>query len=149
MRAHRFEPLPPEKLARWELFPDFPGLGPIFPGLVGLSVEEVRTDYARMRMTYKPELRQPAGVVHGGAIATLIDTSVVPAIAWPYETVPKLLTLTMNIRYLGALVEEDAIAEAWIDTRGRSIVYCSSEVTSASGRQVADGTLVYKVPPIS
>ena len=148
MRADRFEELPPETLAHWEGFPDWPG-EVLFPKLVGLVQEEIRKDYCRLRLPYKPELRQPAGVVHGGAIATLIDTVVVPAVAWPYETVPKLLTVTMNIRFRGALVEEDALAEGWIDTRGRSTVFCSAEVVgAASGRVIADGTLVYKVPPV-
>jgi acyl-coenzyme A thioesterase PaaI-like protein len=88
--------------------------------------------------------------VPGGAIATLIDTVVVPALAWVYDEVPKLLTVTLNIRFRGALFEEDAVAEGWIDTRGRTTVFCSAEVVGAtSGRVVADGQLVYKVPPPS
>jgi acyl-coenzyme A thioesterase PaaI-like protein len=50
------------------------------------------------------------------------------------------------VRYLGALVEEDGVAEGWIEQRGRSIVFCRAEVVGAtSGRVVADGTLTYKV----
>jgi uncharacterized protein (TIGR00369 family) len=101
-------------------------------------------------MPYRPELRQPGGVVHGGAITALIDTAVVPALAWVYDEVPKLLTVTLNIRFRGALFEEDAVAEGWIDTRGRTTVFCSAEVVGAtSGRVVADGSLVYKVPPVT
>jgi acyl-coenzyme A thioesterase PaaI-like protein len=63
--------------------------------------------------------------------------------------VPKILTVTLNIRFRGARFEEDAVAEGWIDTRGRSTVFCSAEVVGAtSARVVADGQLVYKVPPI-
>ena len=51
-----------------------------FPNVVGLELEEVRTDYSRMRLRYREELEQPARVIHGGAIATMIDTVVVPAI---------------------------------------------------------------------
>lgn len=145
MRADRFEPMPAEKLARWGEFGRWEG-EVFFPSLVGLQVEEIRLDYCRMRLPYRPELRQPAGVVHGGAIATLIDTVVVPAVAGPYDERPRMLTVTMNVRFRGALVEEDAVAEGWIDERGRSTVFCAAEVVGAtSGRVVADGTLVYKV----
>jgi acyl-coenzyme A thioesterase PaaI-like protein len=40
---------------RWARFPK--GWDRIlFPTLVGLELEEVRTDYARMRLPYRPEL---------------------------------------------------------------------------------------------
>ncbi len=56
-----------------------------------------------------------------------------------------MLTISMSIRYLGALVAEDAVGEGWVEQRGRSIVFCRAEVRSGSGAMVADGTLVYKV----
>src|SRR5579885_1379489 len=69
--AARFPPLPADRAARWREFGKWDV--PYFPKLVGLELEEARTDYARMRLRWRPELDQPAGVVHGGAIATLID----------------------------------------------------------------------------
>ena len=145
MIAERFAPLSDETLAQWASFGRWDDRV-YFPKVVGLQVEELRTDYARMRLPYKPELNQPAGVVHGGAIATLIDTVVVPAIGTAYPERPRMLTISMNVRYLGALVEEDGVAEGWVEQRGRSIVFCRAEVVGAtSGRLVADGTLTYKV----
>ena len=141
--ADRFELLPPHLAAPWSQFGRWEQV--YFPSVVGLELEEVRSGYGRMRLPYRPELQQPAGVVHGGAIATLIDTVVVPAVGSVYEERPKMLTISMNIRYLGALVAEDAVAEGWVEQRGRSIVFCRAEVRSGSGTMVADGTLVYKV----
>src|SRR5262245_62774606 len=91
LHADRFTPLPPDQAAAWR---GFPGVDPIyFPGFVGLVLEDVRLDYARMRLPYRPQLNQPVGVVHGGAIATLIDTAVVPAIASVYTERRPLLTI--------------------------------------------------------
>ena len=144
--AHRFDPLDGPLADRWNKFPH--GVGrPIFPALVGLELEEVRTDYARMRLPFRPELEQPAGVVHGGALATLIDTVVVPAIGQAYDPGWAYFTVTMNIRYIGAVVGEDAIAEGWIDQRGRTTVFCGAEVRTASGKLAADGTMTYTVRP--
>ena len=57
-----------------------------------------------------------------------------------------MLTVAMNVQYLGALVAEDAVAEGWIEQRGRSIVFCRAEVRSSpSDRVCANATLVYKV----
>jgi uncharacterized protein (TIGR00369 family) len=143
LHAGRFEPLPPHRKDR---FADFaPGSQEFFPGVVGIKLEEVRTDYARMRMPFRSNLKQPAGVVHGGAIATLIDTVVVPAIGSGYDEPHRYLTVDMQLQYIGALLDEDAIAEGWIVRRGRSIVFCRAEVFTGSGALVATGTLTYMV----
>ena len=141
--ADRFPPLPEHRAATWSGFGSWQE--EYFASLVGLEVEEIRTDYARMRLPFRSQLNQPAGVVHGGAVATLIDTVVVPAIGGGYDEQPRMVTVSMNIRYLGALVGEDAVAEGWVEQRGRSIVFCGAEVRTPSGALVADGTLVYKV----
>ena len=146
MRADRFEQLPPETLARFEGFPDWPG-DVLFPKLVGLRREEIRKDYCRLRLPYRPELRQPAGVVHGGAIATLIDTVVVPAVGQAYDVGWAYFTIAMDIRYIGAVAGEDAVAEGWIEQRGRTLVFCRAEVRTANGKLAADGTLTYTIRP--
>jgi uncharacterized protein (TIGR00369 family) len=140
-----FEPIPPERAALWRNFGRWEQ--PLFPQLVGLRIEEIRRDYCRMRLPYRAELDQPAGVVHGGAIATLIDTVVVPPVGTAYKAGWLYLTVGMNISYLGAVAGEDAVAEGWVRQRGRSLVFCEAEVRTTSGRLAATGTLTYKVSP--
>lgn len=141
--AALFAPLPPEKAERFAGFA--PGRPEFFPGLVGIQLEEVRADYARMRLPFRPVLNQPAGVVHGGAIATLIDTVVVPAIASGYDEPHRYLTIDMQVQYMGATIADDLVAEGWITKRGRSTVFCRAEVRTPKAGLVATGTLVYKV----
>jgi uncharacterized protein (TIGR00369 family) len=146
MHADRFPPLPPGAESRWRSFTEWRTV--LFPSFVGIEVEELRTDYARMRLPYRPELNQPAGFVHGGAIATLLDTVVIPAVRTGYEGRVRMLTVSMDIQYLGAVAEEDVVAEGWIEQRGRSIVFCRAEARAASSeRACAAATLVYKVSP--
>jgi uncharacterized protein (TIGR00369 family) len=141
--ADRFSPLPADRATLWSTFGRWQAV--YFPRFVGIDLEEVRTDYARMRLPFRPELNQPAGVVHGGAIATLIDTAVVPAIGSAYDEPRALFTIQMQIEYLEPLVETDMVAEAWIEKRGRSTVFCRVEVRAATGTLAAIGTLIYKV----
>ena len=142
-RAERFTPLATEKADRFAGFA--PGRPEYFPGVVGIVLEEVRLDYARMRLPFRSVLNQPAGVVHGGALATLIDTVVVPAIASGYDEPHRYLTIDMQIQYMSAVIGEDAVAEGWITKRGRSTVFCRAEILTAKAGLVATGTLVYKV----
>ena len=143
-RAALHQPIPENRAARWSKFGHWDE--PLFPNVVGLELEEVRIDYARMRLPYRPELRQPAGMVHGGAIATLIDTCVVPALASVYDEIPLLLTIDLQIRFLAAAKETDLIGEGWVVRRGRAVSFCQAEIRRAVDDEVvAEGWLVYKI----
>jgi len=142
--ASRFAPLSEPSRQVWSGFGAWGRT--YFPSLVGISVEELRTDYARMRLPFRAELEQPGGPVHGGAIATLIDTVVVPAVGSAYPAVPLMLTLSLSINYLAAVMGTDAVAEGWVVRRGRSIVFSQVEVREAGrGELAATASLVYKV----
>ncbi|MFN8041411.1 MAG: PaaI family thioesterase [Acidimicrobiales bacterium] len=138
-----FPPLPAARAAQWSRFGAWDRT--YFPSFVGLQVEEIRLGYARMRLPWRDELAQPAGVLHGGAIATLVDTVVVPAIGAVYEQLPLMLTISMTLQYLGAVRDQDAVAEGWVVRRGRSTVFCEAAVRDAAGTAVATGSLVYTV----
>ena len=143
-RADQFAELSAEAVSRWSKFGRWDRI--YFPALVGLEVEEVRADYCRMRMPFRPELEQPAGVVHGGAIATLLDSVVVPAVGQAYPVTARYSTVDMHVQFLSALVGDDAIAEGWVVRRGRTTVFCEAEVVAAStGRVVARSMLTYNV----
>lgn len=143
-RAEQFPPLAPDLVAKWSKFGNWER--EYFPTLVGLSVEEVRTDYCRMRMPFRIELEQPAGVVHGGAIATALDSVVVPAVGSAYSAEHRYSTVDMHVQYLAALVKEDGIAEGWVVRRGRTTVFCEAELVGAdSGKLIARSLLTYNV----
>ena len=143
VRADRFEPLPDDVLERWSTFGRWPDRQ-YFPGLLGLEIEELKSDYCRMRLPFRPEHEQPAGVVHGGALATLMDTVVVPAIGSAYGPETQYMTVTMNLSYIGAVKEADVVAEGWVTRRGRSTVFCRAEAM-CDDRLVMEGSLVYAV----
>ncbi|MSO15210.1 MAG: hypothetical protein CK521_07205 [Acidimicrobium sp.] len=144
MIADQFKPLTPEQAAFWAPFPKW-DQDANFAVYLGFVVEEVKRDYARMRLPARLEMNQPAGIMHGGAIASLIDTTVVPAVGGPYGN-NSFVTISMNVEYLTAVADEDAVCEGWITKRGRTIVFCRAEVRGAtSGKVCATASLVYKV----
>ena len=142
-RAENFAPLDAETSARWAYFPHWEGKT-YFVNLAGLEVEELRTDYARMSMPFREGNLQAAGLVHGGAVATLIDTVVVPAIGTALPEGSLWSTMELHVQTHRPLVS-DAIAEGWIVKRGRSVVFTRAEVVDAEGRHVASGTATYMV----
>ncbi|MCH9647182.1 MAG: PaaI family thioesterase [Deltaproteobacteria bacterium] len=119
---------------------------PAFSRLLGLVTEEVRLDYCRMRLPYVPQHEQPFGVIHGGAIASLIDSAVIGAIFSRLPQLPrKLATIDLHVHYLRPLAEADAIAEAWVRRRGNSIIFLAVEVRDSEGSVVAHGELSYAI----
>jgi uncharacterized protein (TIGR00369 family) len=109
---------------------------------LGLVFEEIREDYARCRLGFRPELLQAEGVVHGGLVAALIDGTVIGAMLSRHdlETVPKrIVTLSVNVQFLDAVVDTDVIAEARVRRRGRSVCFLDVEARDPTGREVAHG----------
>ena len=119
-----------------------------FPKFVGLDMEAVKKDYARMRLPYRPEMNQPAGIIHGGAIASLIDTTVVGAIFSGFDpgNLPKkIVTIDMHVHYIAAGVEQDLICHAAVRRRGRQIIFLETDVLDLAGKLIAHGELSYMV----
>ena len=145
VRADEFEPLPEEK-ARGII--DGMSSHAPFPNFLGIRFEEVRLEYGRASLPYRPEFNQPAGMVHGGVIASLIDTVVVLPLLSALDSPPrKLLTIDIHIHYLDAAIEEDLVAEGWVKRRGRSTAFVGAEVRTASGKLLAEGNMAYRIVP--
>ena len=145
-RADQYEPLPDDAAARWSRFGQSETV--LYPMLLGLEVEEIRTDYCRMRMPFKPELLHAGGIVHGGAIASLMDAVVVPAVGSVLGPDARYSTVDLHVQNIGAVTDEDVVAEGWVTKRGRSVVFCESEALGAStGRLIARSVLTFNVSP--
>jgi len=141
MRSDEFEPIDPAW--RESILKDIPAEP--FIRFLGLHYEDVRREYARMRLPFRPELLQAGGVVHGGAIASLADTAGVGAVLSSMKARPSsLFTVDSHVQYLDSVAREDLIAEARVRRRGRTLVFVEVEVGSA-GREAAHAALIYKV----
>jgi uncharacterized protein (TIGR00369 family) len=114
---------------------------------LGIEVLDIRDGYCCLRLPWKFELTQPAGVVHGGVVASLIDSVVVPAIGAGYDEEVRFATVDLHVQYQGAVVDQDMMAEGWVTRRGRTVVFCEAEVRTDDGAVVARGMMTYKVSP--
>lgn len=114
--------------------------------LLGLEIEKVTKDFCRMRLPFRPQLRTAAEMVHGGAIASLIDSAGVVAV-WSNvdSSVTRGATIDLTVNYMAAAEGVDLTAEAQVIRRGRSVVFVDVDVTSPNGERVAKGLLTYKL----
>lgn len=118
-----------------------------FVGHLGMQLAEMQPDLAVLTMPFQDALITIGTTVHGGAIASLIDTAAMLA-AWSGAEVPangRGTTVSLTVAYLSAAQREDLRATARVLRRGRSLVYLDVDVQTTSGTSVAKGLVTYKL----
>ena len=114
-----------------------------FPRSLGIELDSIEAGRARLSLEVKRQHLQPAGIMHGGAIATLIDTAVAFAIVGASEADARFTTIEMKVNYLSAISEGRIVADAKLIRDGRRIVVAECDVTDSNGKLAAKGLLTY------
>jgi uncharacterized protein (TIGR00369 family) len=110
-----------------------------FAGLVGLVEGDVGEGRATISLAAGPHHLNPAGTVHGGAIATLIDLAMGRAVASLIDDGERPVTVEMKVNYLEAGELGELVARARVSRRGRRFTVVHADVTqSGSGETVAE-----------
>ena len=111
--------------------------------LLGFDVESVHDGRAVFRLDVRPTHKQIHGVVHGGIIAALADTTA--AIA-AYTAVPlgvELATLELKINYLEPVPGGRVKADARVLRAGRNFIVTECEIFNESGSMAAKALLTF------
>ena len=114
-----------------------------FPKLVGIEIDDIEPGRAKLSLDVSEKHRQLQGIMHGGAIATLIDTAVAFAIVGASEPGAKFTTIEMKLNYLSPIIEGRVIADARLIRDGKRIVVAECDVFDAAGKMAAKGLLTY------
>ena len=125
-----------------QFFPNSP-----YVGHLGMQLTDIQPGAATLTLPFTNVLVTIGTVVHGGAIASLIDTAAMVA-AWSDAEIPAKVrgsTVSLTVTYLAPADQEDLRATARVLRRGRSLVYLDIEVYGASGSIVAKGLAAYKL----
>lgn len=124
-----------------------------FFNLIGLEVLDLKPNWSLTRVTARPDLNQPAGIMHGGVIASLIDTGIAQAMLLTdtFQTAMAegsvLVSVDLRVKYLRPVTSGAITCESTILRPGRKIVHASSLVTNEAGKQVALGDSIYMIVP--
>ncbi len=100
-----------------------------FARLIGLELEHVEPGLAVMSLAIRDDLKQNNGVVHGGAIASLIDTATAFAIILLLAEDERTTTVDLTINYLRPLRTGRATATARVLRAGRRVVVVSADIS--------------------
>jgi len=114
-----------------------------FATLLGIELEQAERGSATLRLNIRDELRQIHGVMHGGAIATLIDTATAFAIVTLLEDKERFSTVDLMVNYLRPLQEGTATATARVLRAGRRLITVSADVFDDGGNLAATALSTY------
>jgi uncharacterized protein (TIGR00369 family) len=97
-------------------------------------------DEARVELEVEQQHLQPLGTIHGGIVATLIDTATYWAafLVLPEDT--GLVNVDLKLNYLRPVNGGLLIAEGRCLRAGRTISYAEAYVKSGDGRLIAHGS---------
>jgi uncharacterized protein (TIGR00369 family) len=114
---------------------------------LGIVAEVLSGDEVRLRMPFDATNTTLGDMVHGGAIATLADMTVMAA-AWAGADVPDALrgvTTSLSMQFLAPARASDLIGVGRALRRGRTLAHCDVDIVTPEGEAVAKAIATYKV----
>ena len=113
---------------------------------LGLELCELKTGEVSVCLDVRDELKQNQSVVHGGAIASLIDTASAFVILTAMDESERVTTTDLTIHYLRPITAGRMLAKAHIIRAGRRRFVVSVEVEN-DGQLAASAVTGYvKIP---
>jgi len=117
-------------------------------GMLGVTVEDVQgPGLVIMGLALRPELSNRGGVMHGGAIMSLIDAAggaAVRTMQRPGDPLPALPSTDISTSFINP-AQGNVIAIGHAVRRGRTVAFAEVEVRDAAGTLVALGRTTYVV----
>ena len=113
-------------------------VNPLF-GFLGVEILEISADQAVLRLPFRPEFVQGAGVVAGGVLAALADEAMAHVVLANLANLPqgrKTATIEMSVRYFRPVHEGGVTARARLVNAGRRILSVEATVSDDRERQV-------------
>jgi uncharacterized protein (TIGR00369 family) len=117
-----------------------------FVAHLGIRLDELAADRARLSLPFTDTLPTMGDVVHGGAISSLIDTAAAAA-AWSGAEVPERIrasTIGISVEFLAPARAQGVTAEARVLRRG-PITFLSVDVAADDGQAVATALVTYRL----
>lgn len=119
--------------------------------LMGFELVDMEPGRARLSMSWRKDLCQPSGIMHGGAIASLIDTSIAHSILLTPANLEakthggRMVSVDVRVKYLRPVSAGRIYCDARVTRLGRQIIHTAATVTNDDGKEVATGDSIYMI----
>ncbi|MHB8375870.1 MAG: PaaI family thioesterase [Dehalococcoidia bacterium] len=113
-----------------------------------LLLDAAGPGWARMRMPLRPEVMNPFGAAHGGAVSALIDSvagTTVAAGTLPDDRI--MGTIDLQVHFLERAAGTELVAEGRLVRAGKAVAVATVEVRDDRAALVAIGTATFRLGP--
>ena len=114
---------------------------------MGITVEEVRDGAVDLRLDARPDHANLLGTVHGGVLATLLDTAAGLAVRSAIPPGSRHVSVNLDVQYLAPASTGVLLATGLVVRMGRRIAFAEADVTDAGGAVVARAQVTIAVSP--
>jgi acyl-CoA thioesterase len=111
--------------------------------LIGMELVDLKIGEAIIRLQMRDELRQPQGLLHGGATASVIDTAMAFAVITRLAENETASTVDLNVYYLRPVTEGAIVCMAKIVKAGKRLLTVSAEVFNDKEKLIATALSTY------
>lgn len=118
-----------------------------YPTHMRMTLDHVELDQAEVVIQLDECHLQPYGIVHGGVVATVIDTATFWAAFLRLPEADGLVNVDLKLNYLKSIVSGKLIARGSCLRPGRSISYSEASVYDESENLIAHDTSTLMVLP--
>jgi 1,4-dihydroxy-2-naphthoyl-CoA hydrolase len=123
-------------------------IAPLFPGLIGLKIEEVTPDKVVASLMVRPDLCTTGNVCHGGAVMAVADTVGAVGTVANLPAGARTTTIESKTNFMGpAPVNTRIVAESVPLHRGRTTQVWQTTIRQEGGKLVAVVTQTQMVLP--
>jgi len=116
-----------------------------FEKLLKMDILDARDGFAKVIMSYRKELTNPHGFIHGGALCSLADTASAVAIVskWGERT---FFTAKLDMEFKASIEDGEMFAEARIFRKKGNFFFSRIEVKDGSEKLLATGSAIFFMP---
>ena len=111
-----------------------------FPTHLWFRLAAIEFDSARIELDVQQCHLQPFGIVHGGVLATIIDTATFWAVFMRLPQDAGLVNIDLKLNYLAPVSDGRLVGEGRCIRSGRTLSYAEAKVKDEKGTLLAHGT---------
>jgi len=113
--------------------------------LLGMEIMEIKEGESKIQMPFKQDLTHPYRIVHGGAIASLADSSVAMALISLVEPRDRFTTIEFKINFFSPVNKGKLEAHGKIIYRGSKTAVGEVDVKNEEGKLIAKVIATYSI----
>lgn len=116
-----------------------------YVGLLGLEFVRAERGSATFALEVREDLTRMGGILHGGALVSLLDTAAACAVHTVIDADARTVTVDLTVHFLNSASDGRVEATARVLRRGRRVCILSVEARDEAAKIIAASTMTYYI----